>query len=250
MSKYSIQFQKGMSIFQFQELFGTEKQCEEHLYSLKWPQGFICPRCGHHHATSFIKGKHRVYQCKNCQRQTSLLVGTIFERTHLPLTKWYMAIYLVSEAKTSIAALDLHRRLGINHKSAWLMLQKLMHCMTEEEKNKPIAQRIEMDDAYLGGSLKGGAPERGSENKQPFIAAVETTPDERHLPMYLKLDPVETFSAEQVKLWTENHILRGSHVVTDPLSCFSGVEQSEAYIEKRNEVLNSRAAMKCTRQNI
>jgi len=137
-----------------------------------------------------------------------------------------MAIYLISEAKTSISSLDLHRRLGVNHKTAWLMQQKLMHCMTEEEKNKPIAQRVEMDDAYLGGKLKGGKAGRGSENKQPFIAAIETSPDERHIPLYIKLDPVETFSTDQVRSWTKNHIEPGSHVVTDALSCFSGVEDS------------------------
>ena len=106
------------------------------------------------------------------------------------------------------------------------MQQKLMHCMTEAEKSKCISNRIEMDDAYLGGKLKGGRAGRGSENKQPFIAAVETTDDEHHIPLYLKLDPVETFSVKEVKNWTQQHIEPKSHIVSDALQCFSGVEES------------------------
>jgi len=225
MSVYEIQFQKGLSLPDFIKQFGTREQCERHLFKLKWPKGFVCPRCGGNHATVFNKGKHTVFQCKSCQKQTSLYVGTIFERTHLPLTIWYLAIYFISEAKTSIASLDLHRKLGVNHKTAWLMQQKLMHCMEQEEKHSHIGQRVEMDDAYLGGKLNGGKSGRGSENKQPFIAAVETSFYD-HSPMRMKLDPVTTFTIEQVRAWTQAHIKNGSHVVTDALNCFTGVEKT------------------------
>jgi len=226
MSTYQIQFQKGLSLPDFFKQFGSREQCEAHLFSLKWPKGFICPKCGGHHACSFNKGKHTVYQCKICQKQTSLYVGTIFERTHLPLTIWYLGIYFISEAKTSIAALDLHRKLGVNHKTAWLMHHKLMHCMVEEEKKTKIGMRVEMDDAYLGGKLKGGKAGRGSENKQPFVAAVETSDDDYHAVKRIKLDPVSSFTIEQIKVWTSDHIKPGSRVVSDALACFAGVEES------------------------
>ena len=224
MSKYAIQFQKGLSIFEFNSRFSTREQCEEKVFKLKWGDRFTCPKCGHHHSTSFQREKRTIYQCCSCNAQTSLLVGTIFQRTHLPLTFWFTAIYLISTAKTSISSLDLHRKLGINHKSAHLLLQKVMEAMYVAEKNHKLCGRIEMDDSYLGGKLKGGTPGRGSENKQPFIAAVQT--DEKKHPLYLKLDPVETFSIEEVKRWTKEHIHPGSYVVSDGLSCFSGVEES------------------------
>ena len=224
MSKYTIQFQKGLSIFEFNSQFSTRKQCEDQVFKLKWGARFTCPKCGHHHFSSFQREKRTIYQCCSCNAQTSLLVGTLFQRTHLPLTYWFTAIYLISTAKTSISSLDIHRKLGINHKSAHLLLQKIMQAMHEAEKSHKLSGRIEMDDAYLGGKLKGGTAGRGSENKQPFIAAVQT--DEEKHPLYLKLDPVDAFSIEEVKLWTKKHIHPGSHVVSDALSCFSGVEES------------------------
>ena len=135
MSISNIQFQKGLSLPDFYEKFGYREQCEEHLYSIKWPSGFICPKCGGRYATSFPKNNRTVFQCHNCNHQTSLLVGTLFERTHLPLTKWYLALYLISAAKTS-AALELHRKLGVNHKTASLMLHKIMAAMVDAEKER------------------------------------------------------------------------------------------------------------------
>lgn len=224
MSKYKIQFQKGLSIFEFQSKFGTREQCEAEVFRLKWGEHFTCPKCGKNHATTFPRGKRTIYQCHDCKSQTSLLVGTVFQGTHLPLQVWFTAIYFISEAKTSMSSLDLHRKLGINHKSAYLLLQKLNEVMVLSEKDRRISGRIEMDDAYLGGKLKGGTAGRGSENKQPFIAAVQTGKDK--IPLYLKLDPVVTFSTNEVKRWTQEHIKPGSHIVSDGLPCFAGVEDS------------------------
>jgi hypothetical protein len=135
-----------------------------------------------------------------------------------------LAIYFISEAKTGISALDLHRKLGVNHKTAWLIHQKIMHSMVIEERKQPISGRIEMDDAYLGGKLKGGSRGRGSENKQPFVAAVAT--DENNHPLKVKLDTIDSFSIVSIEGWTETHIAPGSHVVTDGLSGFAGVERT------------------------
>lgn len=223
-STYRIQFQNGLSLPEFINNFGTPAQCEEHLYKKKWPNGFICKKCSNKESVSFVKGKHTVLECSHCHAQTSLIVGTIFERTHLPLSIWYLAIYFISEAKTGISALDLHRKLGVNYKTAWLMHQKIMHSMAEDEKKKPISGRIEMDDAYLGGKFKGGSRGRGSENKQPFIAAVAT--DKNNHPLTIKLDLIDSFSNSDIEKWTNSHITAGSHIVTDGLNCFMGVEKT------------------------
>ncbi len=235
MSIYEIQFQKGLSLPDFLHEFGSEDQCEAYIFSMKWPSGFKCSKCGHEHMTSFKRRDRTIHQCTNCTKQHSLLVGTLFQGTHLPLTKWFMAIYFISEAKTSIASLDLHRKLGINHKTAWLMHQKLMQAMVTDEKKTKIGRRIELDDAYLGGKLKGGKAGRGSENKQPFIAAVETT-FEDHIPLRAKIDPVEGFTRTEVDKWLGEHVEAGSHIVSDGLDCFKAVEATcshEVHISSR-----------------
>ncbi|MCP4269302.1 MAG: IS1595 family transposase, partial [Candidatus Brocadiaceae bacterium] len=112
----------------------------------------------------------------------------------------------------------------VNHKTAWLMHHKIMHAMEMGEKENPISGRIEMDDAYLGGTLKGGSRGRGSENKQPFIAAVSTS-DDNH-PLRVKLAPIDSFAASDIANWTRKHISAGSRVVTDGLGGFVGVEKT------------------------
>ena len=243
MSKYSVQFQKGLSLFEFNKQFGTREKCEAFLFRVKWPHGFCCPKCSGNSASSFNKGKHTVYQCRCCYSQTSLLVNTLFQRSHVTLEKWFLAIYLISEAKTSISSLDIHRKLKVNHKTAWLMLQKIMSAMVEQEKSTKLTGRIEIDDAYLGGKLKGGKRGRGSENKQAFIAAVET--DEKKHPQRLKIDPVGTFSRDEVKRWVKEHITEGSHIVSDSLDCFHSVTECNCSHEFHNASQMTEADKEC-----
>lgn len=226
-SKYQIQFQKGLGLPQFYEFFGTEEQCERHVEQLKWPQGFICPKCGGTQYSQFRRNERLYYQCSSCRHQSSLTSDTIFHGSHLPLRIWFTALYLVSEAKTQLSSLELHRLIHVNHKTAWLMLHKIMEVMQLAEEDRTLSGRIEMDDAYLGGKRKGGKSGRGAPDKQPFIAAVQTTYDKKEpRPHYLKLAPVKTFSCNEVRSWTRQHISPGSHVVTDALGCFSGVEET------------------------
>lgn len=232
MSVYSVQFQKGLSLLSFNEQFGTREKCEAFLFKQKWPNGFCCPKCGGNSASSFNKRNHTVFQCRTCHSQTSLLVNTLFQRTHLSLVKWFLGIYLVSEAKTSISSLDLHRKLDINHKSAWLMLQKIMSAMVSEEKKAKLSGRIEIDDAYLGGKLKGGKRGRGSENKQPFIAAVETDP-KKH-PLRIKIDLVDSFTRQEIKRWIKEHIEPDSCIVSDALDCFTAIRECGCIHEPHN----------------
>jgi len=91
-----------ISFLEWQSRFHDEKACRDALKALKWPDGFICPCCGHHHA-NFI-GTRALYQCGACQHQTSLTAGTLFHRSHLPLQKWFWAIYFMGSDKGGISA--------------------------------------------------------------------------------------------------------------------------------------------------
>jgi hypothetical protein len=101
------------------------------------------------------------------------MAGTIFAATKLPLTVWFLAMHLLTQAKNNVAALELMRHLGVCYRTAWLVKQKLLQVMVEREAERVLAGRIEIDDAYLGGE-HAGRPGRGSENKIPFVLAVET----------------------------------------------------------------------------
>jgi len=165
-----VQFQAGLSMPAFLNQFGSEAQCESELEQARRPQGFICSCCGETGHSVFKVGSHKTFQCKACRRQTSLTAGTLFQSTRLPLTVWFLAIYLISQAKTGLSALALKRLLGVNYPTAWMLQHKLMTAMSERDANYTLSGRIDIDDAYLGGELSGGKAGRGSENKVPFVA--------------------------------------------------------------------------------
>ncbi len=219
MCKNTIQFQKGIGIMAFLADYGTEEQCENALFSWRWPDGFICPKCGSGH---FCKlNKKAKYQCNQCHLQTSLTSNTIFESTKLPLTCWFLGIYLITQSKTGISGLNLHRQLGISYNAAWRMKHKLMQVMMERDNSWLLTGHVQVDDAYWGGERHGGRRGRGSENKAPFVAAVQTN-SEAH-PVYMRFNAVENFRRKTMKEWAEHALNLGTQVVSDGLSCFRGV---------------------------
>ena len=176
-----IQFQPGLSLPAFLEQSGTQTQCEAQLEQARWPNGFRCPRCDHHHAYRLRGGPHPIFQCQRCRTQTSLTAGTLLQGTHLPLTTWFLAPYLICQAKTGLSALALKRQLGVSYPTAWLIHHKLMPAMVEREAGRLLTGHVQVDDAYRGGELSGGTAGRGSENKVPFLAAVSLTDSGRPL---------------------------------------------------------------------
>jgi hypothetical protein len=126
-------------------------------------------------------GTRKVFQCTGCRHQTSLIAGTVFQGTKLPLTIWFLAIYLISQAKTGLSALALKRQLGVSYPTARLIHHKLMQVMADRESRYVLDGKVQVDDTYLGGERTGGKVGRGSENKVPFVAAVSLTEEDRPL---------------------------------------------------------------------
>ena len=223
MAKNRVQFQKGLSLDDFAARYGTEEQCRQALFKMRWPQGFRCPCCGGERHCE-IKGRH-VYQCAQCRHQTSLIAGTIFQATKLPLRVWFLAIYLLTQSKNGVSSLELARHLGVAQYTAWGIKHKLMQVMLERENHKPLTGRIELDDAYWGGErhqhVKRG---RGAPGKTPFLAAVETTPSGK--PVRMKLTRVPGFRKRVITRWGQKHLLPGCEVVSDGLSSFTGVRDA------------------------
>ncbi|WPL17630.1 Transposase [Thiorhodovibrio winogradskyi] len=216
-----VQFQPGLSLPSFLAQFGTEAQCQRALEQARWPEGFRCPECGHANAYILRGGTHKLFQCQACRKQTSLIAGTLFQSTHLALTVWFLAIYLISQAKTGLSALALKRQVGVSYRTAWLIQHKLMQARSERDSAYTLAGDVQVDDVYLGGELTGGKAGRGSENKVPFVAAVSLTP-EGH-PQYAKMTPVPGFTRKAISEWAASNLSPGCLVTSDGLACFNGV---------------------------
>ena len=199
-----VQFQKAMSLSAFLRDYGTEEKCPEALAKLRRPSGFECPSCG---CARHCRLECRdLRQCAKCGRQTSTAAGTLFEHAKLPLATWSQAIFLITQGKKGVSAMD--------------PVRKIMQAMMEREDEKPLAGLVQVDDVYLGG-VREGRRGRGAEGKTPFVAAPETT--EEWLPYKIKLRTVAGFRLKAIESWCRRNIAPGSRVYSDGLSCFGTV---------------------------
>jgi transposase-like protein len=212
---------RGLSEAAFRQRYGTEGQCREALFALRWGRGWACPSCGHGRHAAL--GRRALLQCNRCKHQLSLTAGTIFHATKLPLTSWFLAIWLIATAKNGISSVELGRRLGIKQTNAWALKQKIMQVMAARDDALPLTGRVEIDDAYLGGHRRGKRG-RGAAGKQPFVAAVSTSDGRR--PRKMKLLPVKGFRKKVVKTLAERHLATDARVVSDGLGCWRGIDEA------------------------
>jgi len=131
------------TLFEFQQQFATEEDCEAYLASWRWPKGFECPKCSYRGAWRIAR--RRLYQCKSCRHQTSVTAGTALHRSKLPLRIWFWAVFLVGRHKKGMSALQLQQDLGIgSYRTAWALMHKIRACFTENEAF-PLKGFVEVD---------------------------------------------------------------------------------------------------------
>ena len=230
MKKNNIQLQAGLSLSKFIDTYGTELQCEAVLEKSRWPEGFRCQKCDSEHYCCYRRGGVLIFQCSACRKKVSLTQGTIFHSTKLSLVKWFQAMFFMTQNKNNISILELKRHMGVGYSAAWRVKHKLMQVMYEREETTKLSGRVEVDDAYLGGELPGGKAGRGSENKIPFIAAIQTNAS--HNPMYAVFHQVKSFSLAEVSSWAKQPLVPDTVVVSDGLYCFSAVAEADCFHQR------------------
>ena len=133
---------------EFQAKFATEDGCQQYLAACRWPDGFVCPRCGNQRAYALLKLKR--WQCIGCRHQVSLTAGTILHNTKTPLTVWFWAAYLMTTDKRGISALLLQRQLALErYETAWMMLHKFRRAMINLAR-EPLRGEVEVDETWVG----------------------------------------------------------------------------------------------------
>ena len=150
----------------------------------------------------------------------SLISGTIFESSKLALPKWFVAMHLITQAKNGVSALELKRHLGVSWPTAWMIKHKLLQVMFEREQGRQLSGRVEIDDAYLGGERHGAKAGRGSPNKVPFVAAVQTTESGEAMLMCLAQCP---FTKQALESFAAKSLVAPATLVSDGLGCFTAV---------------------------
>ena len=150
----------------FEACFATDEACRAYLSQLRWPDGFVCPRCGSQESWMMNRG---LWLCRRCRRQVSVTAGTVFQSGHLPLTLWFRAMWYVTSQKNGASALGIQRVLGLgSYETAWTWLHKLRRAMIRPGRER-LWGLVEVDETYLGG-LEEGQPGRPAKGKKALIA--------------------------------------------------------------------------------
>jgi transposase-like protein len=166
-----------MNLPKLMEQFGSEDRCHAYLEAMRWPDGVECLRCGSD-SISRISSR-RLFECneESCRYQFSVRVGTIFDRSHLPLWKWFLAIYLVGESKKGVSAKQLERVLNVSYKTAWFLAHRIRAAM-EEDSPVPLTGIVEIDETFIGGKTR--MTKRGPHaNKTMVLGAIQRGGDVR-----------------------------------------------------------------------
>jgi hypothetical protein len=212
-----VQFQKGLSFGEFVRRYGTEEACERELEEQRWPEWFVCPACNSGEYSNFRRGRLLYYQCCGCRHQTSLLAGTVMASSKLPLTRWFQAAYVLSQAKNNVSALELMRHLGVSYPTAWSMKHKLMQAMWIRERPRTLQGTVQVDEAFLGGQASGPGS-RGRKGKVPLLVAVSAAPDGKARQVCFSQQPA---TGEDVVVFFLNTLARGCTVVSDGAPSFN-----------------------------
>jgi transposase-like protein len=230
--------QQHLSLIEFQQGFSTEEACMEHLFRLRWPEGYRCPRCGH--GSYCFHSTRKLYQCSKCKYQVSVTAGTIFHKTRTSLVKWFWMIFMMTRQKSGVSMLSLQRMLGISsYKTVWTMGHKIRKAMADRDARYQLAGLVEMDDTFLG-PRKPGVRGRGARGKAKIVVGVESQGERpgfavmKHVPA---VDPEQILQVSCVKIAPQTTIR------TDGWFAYSALE-SNGYVHEPHVVSKNKQALK------
>jgi transposase-like protein len=214
-----------LNLAELSELFTNEDAARAFIEKRVWPNGPVCPHCESTEAY-VLTGKEGsknpvrkgVYKCKACRQQFTVRIGTIFEDSKLPFTKWLMTIHLMTSSKKGISSLQISRELGITVKSAWFMTHRIREAMRQENGSNQLEEIVEVDETYVGGKPRKGDGKqhkrgRGT-SKTPVMVLVERDGNARSFPL-------ENVTSETLKGEIAVHVAKEAVLMTDDLPAYN-----------------------------
>jgi transposase-like protein len=132
--------------------FADPQRCQDLLSAMRWPQGPACPQCNSLRQ-GYLKSRN-VYQCKDCRKQYSAKLGTIFEDSALSLDKWFCALWMITSAKNGVSSYEIHRALKVTQKTAWFMMHRLRLALQKGSIDRKLMGDVEVDETYIGGQAR------------------------------------------------------------------------------------------------
>jgi transposase-like protein/predicted RNA-binding Zn-ribbon protein involved in translation (DUF1610 family) len=209
-----------MTFEEFERRFSTEEDCRKYLTDLRWPEGFVCPKCG---CSKAWKIGNALLECSKCGHQTSVIAGTIFQDTRKPLKSWFTAMWWIATQKNGASAKGLQQVLGLkSYQTSWSWLHKMRTAMVIPSREM-LAGRVEVDETYIGGIQRGGKPGRGSENKILVAIAIELK--EHNKLGRVRMNIINDASKKSLHDFVTATIMTGSEIVTDGWISYVGIDE-------------------------
>ena len=206
------------TVQEFESRFAKEESCRAYLVSLRWPDGFRCPRCQGRKA---VMVRDTLFQCCGCRRQVSATAGTIFQDTRKPLVMWFRAMWYVTSQKNGASALGLQRVLGLSsYETAWTWLHKLRRAMVRPDRDQ-LSGWVELDETLVGGLEEGASGRQTARKAWVVIAAQADGPGIGRIRMRM----IKDCSAANLHLFVEDSIEPGSVIHTDGWQGYAGLEK-------------------------
>ena len=225
------------SLPEFQQLFPDDAACALYLETARWADGFACPSCGVVGEPFRISTRPGILRCRACRKDTGLTVGTVMERSHVPLSTWFWAAYLIASQTQGMSAVQFQRQLGLSrYETAFGILHKLRAAMVRPDQDRiggRQGEHVEVDETWVGGRTRGEG--RGVHHKTLVTAAVEvrhrepgTAQDNRRNGRYagrVRLAIADDRSAETLGGFVRSAVEPGTLIITDDWSGYTGLRK-------------------------
>jgi transposase-like protein len=224
-----------LNLFALAQHFSDEDKAREFIEKLRWPDGPVCPKCGEINNAYRLepkpskKGTHvrkGVWKCAGCREQFTVTVGTIFEDSHIPLSKWLLAYHLLCASKKGMSAHQLHRMLKVTYRSAWFMAHRIRYTMTQEPLSSKLTGVIEIDETYVGGKLRTGPlavrPGVRPKDRPRVVANKAAVVSVLQRGGRVQSMHVQKVTAENLRPIVDQMVAEDAHVMTDSANLLKG----------------------------
>jgi transposase-like protein len=222
---------ENINLFSLMQKYSNDDTAREFIEKLRWPHGPVCAHCDSTEvyrltpkADSKRPARKGLLKCKACRKQFTVTVNTIFSDSHIPLSKWVLAIHLLCSSKKGMSAHQIHRMLGITYKSAWFMMHRIRYAMTQEPLASKLTGTVECDETYFGGKAKNMHKSvreqkiqgRGAVGKAPVLTLVER--DGR-----VRTKHVERVTEENLKQVIQEYVEHTADLMTDEFTSYNNI---------------------------
>jgi transposase-like protein len=222
------------------ERFTDAQVAAEYLESVRWPDGPVCPHCKESEREPYrlnVKGTtRRVWKCRACRKQFTVMVGTIFEDSHVPLNKWLLAFYLLCASKKGMSAHQLHRMLGVTYKTAWFMAHRIRYAMQQPPFQAALTGVVEVDETYVGGKRRNPNKRQYAPLDPKLPNKLKTGRGADKTPVVLLVERggrarsfrVARVTGAEIKDVIRKNVDRAAHLRTDSFKSYTGLEKEYA----------------------